>query len=157
TLNLCMNSSSVNLFDSLGGSPDMGGVWSPTLSSGTGVFNPSVDASGVYLYTVTNGVCGTSTAEVNVLVDTLPNAGDDGSLEICRNSNSVDLFAILSGTPDTGGVWSPSLSSGTGVFNPEIDNGGVYTYAVANGCGVVLSEVVVQVINRSEERRVGKG
>lgn len=146
-LDLCMNSSSANLFDSLGGSPGMGGVWSPTLSSGTGVFNPLVDASGVYLYTVTNGVCGTSTAEVNVLVDTLPNAGDDGSLEICRNSNSVDLFAILSGTPDTGGVWSPSLSSGTGVFNPEIDNGGVYTYAVANGCGVVLSEVVVQVIN----------
>src|SRR5690606_14065292 len=78
-LDLCMNSSSVNLFDSLGGSPDMGGVWSPTLSSGTGVFNPLVDVSRVYLYTVTNGVCGTSTAEVNVLVDTLPNAGDDGS------------------------------------------------------------------------------
>ena len=146
-LDLCMDSSSVNLFDSLGGSPDIGGIWSPTLSSGTGIFNPSVDASGVYLYTVTNGVCGTSTAEVNVMVETLPNAGEDGSLEICRNSNSVDLFAILSGTPDTGGMWSPSLSSGTGVFNPEIDTGGVYTYAVANGCGVVLSEVVVDVIN----------
>ncbi|WP_027126567.1 T9SS type B sorting domain-containing protein [Gelidibacter mesophilus] len=146
-LDLCMNSSSANLFDSLGGSPDIGGIWSPTLSSGTSIFNPSVDASGVYLYTVTNGVCGTSTAEVNVLVDTLPNAGEEGSLEICRNSNSVDLFAILSGTPDTSGVWSPSLSSRTGVFNPEIDNGGVYTYAVVNGCGLVSSEVVVDVIN----------
>ncbi|MBA6154757.1 T9SS type B sorting domain-containing protein [Gelidibacter maritimus] len=147
TLDLCMNSSSVNLFDSLGGSPDMGGVWSPTLSSGTGVFNPSVDASGVYFYTVTNGVCGTSAAKVNVLVDALSNAGEDGRLEICRNGNSVDLFAILSGTPDTGGVWSPSLSSGTGVFDPKIDTGGAYTYAVANGCGVVISKVMVDVIN----------
>lgn len=146
-LDLCKNSSFVNLFDSLEGSPDKGGVWSPTLSSGTGIFNPSLDASGVYLYTVTNGVCGTSTAEVNVLLDTLPNAGEDGSLETCRNGNSVDLFTILSGTPDSEGVWSPVLSSGTGVFNPKIDTGGVYTYAVVNGCGVVLSEVLVKVIN----------
>ncbi|SFZ90603.1 gliding motility-associated C-terminal domain-containing protein [Flaviramulus basaltis] len=145
-LEICINSSSVDLFASLTGVPDTGGVWAPSLSSETGVFNPSTDSSGIYVYTVTNGVCGTDTSEVNVTVDALPNAGEDGNLEICINSSSVDLFASLTGVPDTGGVWVPSLSSGTGIFNPSIDSSGIYSYTVTNGvCGTDTSEVNVTV------------
>jgi gliding motility-associated-like protein len=145
-LEICINSSSVNLFDSLTGTPDTGGVWTPSLTSGTGMFNPSIDTAGVYTYTVANGVCGSDTSEVIVTIDVLPNAGEDGNLEICINSSSVNLFDSLTGTPDTGGVWTPSLTSGTGIFNPSIDTAGVYTYTVANGvCGSDTSEVIVTI------------
>ena len=147
-LEICINSSPVDLFGSLNGTPDTGGVWSPSLSSGTGIFNPSIDAAGVYTYTVTNGVCGSDTSEVNVTIDVLPNAGENGDLEICINSSPVDLFGSLNGTPDTGGVWSPSLSSGTGMFNPSIDAAGVYTYTVTNGvCGSDTSELSITITN----------
>ena len=145
-LEICINSTSVDLFDSLTGTPDTGGVWTPSLTSGTGMFDPSMDTTGIYTYTVTNGVCGSDTSEVNVTIDILPNAGEDGNLEICINSTSVDLFDRLTGTPDTGGVWTPSLTSGTGMFNPSMDTAGIYTYTVTNGvCGSDTSEVNVTV------------
>ncbi|WP_440881021.1 T9SS type B sorting domain-containing protein [Tenacibaculum sp. C7A-26P2] len=148
SLEICINSSSVDLFDSLMGTPDTGGIWTPSLTSGTGVFNPSVDDAGVYTYAVTNGVCGSNTSEVDVTIEALPNAGENGSLEICINSSSVDLFESLTGTPDTGGIWSPSLTSGTGVFNPTLDVAGIYTYTVTNGiCGSDISEVNVTITN----------
>ena len=145
-LELCINNAPVNLFDSLGGTPDTVGVWSPSLSSGTGVFDPSVDAPGIYTYTVTNGVCGSDTSEVNIAIHQIPNAGEDGSLEICINSTPVNLFDSLGGTPDLGGTWSPSLSSGTGIFAPSLDVAGVYTYTVTNGvCGSDTSQVNVAI------------
>jgi gliding motility-associated-like protein len=148
TLELCINSNAVDLFYSLKGTPDRGGVWTPILSSGTGIFNPSIDKAGIYTYTVTNGICGFDTSEVNVTIDKLPNAGENGTLELCINSNTVDLFYSLKGSPETGGVWMPILSSGTGIFNPSIDKAGIYTYTVTNGfCGIDFSEVNVTVIN----------
>ncbi|WP_299099980.1 T9SS type B sorting domain-containing protein [uncultured Winogradskyella sp.] len=141
-LEICINSTSVDLFDSLNGSPNMGGIWTPTLSSGTGIFNPSIDAIGIYTYTINNGVCGTNSSEVSVAVDTLPNAGEDGSLELCENDSPVNLFMHLNGSPDTNGVWLPALSSGTGIIDPSIDSAGIYTYTVANGiCGEATAEV----------------
>ncbi|MFG6687048.1 T9SS type B sorting domain-containing protein [Mariniflexile sp. HNIBRBA6329] len=145
-LEICINSSSVDLFDSLTGTPNLGGVWTPSLVSGTGLFNPLIDAAGVYTYSVTNGECGSDTSKVNVTIDELPNAGEDGNLEICINSSSVDLFDSLKGTPDLGGVWTPSLVSGTGLFNPSIDATGVYTYTITNGiCGSEAAEVNITV------------
>ncbi|WP_311935440.1 T9SS type B sorting domain-containing protein [Hwangdonia seohaensis] len=145
-LEICINSNAVNLFDSLTGAPDAGGIWTPSLSSGTGVFDPSADSAGVYTYTVTNGACGSDTSEVSVAIDVLPDAGLNGNLEICINSNAVNLFDSLTGAPDAGGIWTPSLSSGTGVFDPSADSAGVYTYTVTNGaCGSDTSEVSVAI------------
>ena len=145
-LEICINSSSVDLFDSLSGTPDIGGVWTPSLTSGTGIFDPSIDAARIYTYTITNGVCCSDTSEVNVNVDVLPNAGEDGNLEICINSSSVNLFDSLTNTPNTGGEWTPSLTSGTGIFDPAIDSAGIYTYTVSNGaCGTDTSEVNVTI------------
>jgi len=146
SLEICVNSGPVDLFDSLSGAPDLGGVWTPSLTSGTGLFDPSMDTAGTYAYTITNGVCGTDTSEVAVKIDVLPNAGEDGSLEICVNGGMVDLFDSLNGTPDTGGVWTPSLANGTGVLDPSIDAAGIYTYTVTNGaCGTDTSEVAVKI------------
>ena len=34
--------------------PELGGTWSPVMTSGTGVFDPVTDAVGPYAYTITN-------------------------------------------------------------------------------------------------------
>ncbi len=64
---------------------------------------------------------------------------------MCATSPSQDLFTVLGGTPQTGGVWSPALVSGTGVFNPAVDTAGVYTYTVTGTCTSVSSIVTVTV------------
>ncbi len=134
----------------LTGTPDLNGIWSPSLASGTSIFDPSIDVAGTYTYTVSNGACGTDSAEVEVTIDMLPNAGENGNLEICINANTVNLIDYLTGTPDLNGIWSPSLASGTSIFDPSIDVAGTYTYTVSNGaCGTDSAEVEVALINVS--------
>ncbi|MFN7420311.1 MAG: gliding motility-associated C-terminal domain-containing protein [Flavobacterium sp.] len=131
TLTVCSNNPSVNLFPLLGTTAQAGGIWSPPLASGTGVFNPAVDPSGTYTYTVTGpNACGNDTAIVTVTVKTAANAGTSANTTVCALGPSVNLFTILGGTPQSGGVWSPTLASGTGVFNPLVDAPGTYTYTV---------------------------
>ena len=145
-LELCESDGAVDLINYLNGIPDLGGIWSPSLSSGSGMFDPSVDVSGTYIYTVESEFCESSTAEVNVIVSDSPNSGEDGVLEICINSGLVNLFDSLNGSPDSGGTWSPILSSGSGIFNPLVDSSGTYTYTIDNGlCGMSFSEVEVTV------------
>jgi gliding motility-associated-like protein len=131
TANYCDTDPTVDLFSLLGGTPDTGGTWSPALDSGTGIFNPAVDPSGAYTYTIAaTAVCGSVETIVTVNVSPQPFAGDDNSIELCTNDETVDLFTVLGGSPDAGGTWTPSLASGTGVFDPAVDAGIAYTYEV---------------------------
>jgi hypothetical protein len=153
TLEICQgDTNTFDLFNSLGGTPDAGGSWSPALASGSGLFDPAIDPAGVYTYTVaaTNPVCPDATAIVTVTIETPPSAGTDGTLEICQgDTNTFDLFNSLGGTPDAGGSWSPALASGSGLFDPAIDPAGVYTYTVDQPqCGLTSSsEVTVQFVD----------
>jgi gliding motility-associated-like protein len=145
---ICENDPSVDLFTILGGTPDVGGVWTPALNSGTGVFDPAQDAEGTYTYTLpATSICPEDTATVNVTIETPPFAGDDGNIALCSNDNTIDLFTLLGNNPDSGGTWSPALTSGTGVFDPSIDPQGTYTYTVAGAavCADDTAEVFVQV------------
>jgi gliding motility-associated-like protein len=128
-LDVCSNNGTTDLF-TLIGSANAGGTWSPTLTSGTGVFDPLVDPDGTYTYTLTNA-CGTYTSEVIVTVTLAPNAGADASAAICMIDGPTDLFPSLGAGAQSGGIWSPALTSGTGVFDPALDTAGVYTYTVA--------------------------
>ncbi len=128
-LNLCSDNATVDLFAQLGGTPDIGGTWSPALTSGTGVFDPAVDTSGTYTYTLSNS-CGTVSSDIVVTVTQAPDAGENNTATICVVNGLTDLFTFLGGTPDVLGSWSPTLASGTGVFDPATDNAGIYTYTV---------------------------
>lgn len=75
-LQICEFSEPINLFSLLEGNPDTNGVWSPTLLNG--VFDPEVDLSNTYSYTVDNGPCGIATSTVVVEViknEALTNVG----------------------------------------------------------------------------------
>lgn len=140
----CETNLAADLTNVLNGTPDPGGTWSPALTSGTGVFDPTVDMAGTYVYTVTN-FCGSVSANVFVSVDTVPDPGTNGLASFCPSDSAEDLFDMLGGVPDVGGVWSPSLVSGIGVFNPSVDPAGVYIYTVTNSCGSYSSQVDVTV------------
>lgn len=149
TINFCSSDVSVDLFTLLGGTPDTGGTWSPALTSGTGMFDPAVDTANIYTYIVIGGGCPDATSEVIVTIDTAPNAGTDGAVDLCTDNASIDLFDSLVGTPDVGGVWSPVLASGTGIFNPLVDVGGIYTYTVSptGACSVDATATVTVTLN----------
>ena len=144
-ISFCPTDAATDLFASLGGTPNAGGTWSPAMASGTGVFNPALDAGGVYTYSIAACGGGFNTATVTVTMNPAPNAGSNGAITFCLGDPTADLFASLGGTPGVGGTWAPVLSSGTGVFNPAIDLGGTYTYTVTNSCGSISADVVVTV------------
>ena len=125
---ICSNVDFKDLFTFLGGTPQVGGTWSPALASGTGIFNPAIDKAGVYTYTVGNPFCNPDSADVTVTIVPGPDAGLSGNVTFCATNAPQDLFLSLGGTPQVGGTWTPPLASGTGVFNPAVDIAGIYTY-----------------------------
>ena len=134
----CSNDAAVDLLTlykpSILGPPDAGGVFSPALASGTTVFDPAKDKAGQYKYTVlsSSGLCPADDSYIYIAINPAPNAGEDADVTISNTDSSVDLFTVLGGNPDSGGMWNPVLKSGTGVFDPSEDQFGVYTYTVSS-------------------------
>lgn len=125
-LPLCSTAAPVNLFNSLGGTPDAGGTWTgPGGTTSNGVFIPSAAGTFAYKYKVTGTApCDPDSATVTVTVTQAPNAGTGGTLTICSGQVTVDLFDGLTGSPDQNGTWSEitvtgRLSSGH-FFNPGV-------------------------------------
>jgi len=91
------SSETTNLLDAIVEDIPSDGVWSPALASGTDLFDASIDAAGVYTYSVTQ-TCGA--IEVDVTVEIIPTP-DINSLTnngpICPNE---DAIFTLTGTPD---------------------------------------------------------
>jgi gliding motility-associated-like protein len=144
TLTACSTDGSTDLFPLLGVA-DLGGVWSPAMASGTGVFDPAVDVGGNYVYTITNSPCAPVTATITVTVNTVVNAGTSNTITLCDTDPVSDLFNLL-GSADVGGIWSPIMNSGTGVFNPALDAPGVYTYTVTGIAPCIDATADVNVI-----------
>lgn len=143
---VCSNTTT-DLFDKIDGNPDPGGVWTPALASGTGVFDPTVDLPGVYNYNFT-GLCEIVNVQVTVTVQQASNPGTNTQITVCKNAPTFNLFALLGSGADTSGTWSPALASGTNIFNPAIDISGVYTYTLPDiGPCVSVSATVTVTVN----------
>jgi subtilisin-like proprotein convertase family protein len=154
SISVCSNGSALDLFSLLGGSPAATGTWTgpSALTGGSlGTYNPAVNASGVYTYTVTGtSPCPTTSATVNVTNSPAPNAGSNGSINLCATGSPVNLFSSLGGTPSTSGSWSgpSSLAGGhLGIYNPSTGSPGTYTYTVSGTlpCTSAQTTVVVNV------------
>lgn len=63
---ICEFSDEISLFEMLGGEPNEGGVWSPSLPND--IFDPKINSSGVFTYTVDKGPCGISSSTVDIEV-----------------------------------------------------------------------------------------
>ena len=155
---LCLNSATEDLYTHLGVTAQVGGTWSPPLASGTGVFNPAIDSAGTYTYAFSGPqTCDNDSANITVVVNPIPDAGTGNPKEFCSNDPSQDLFASLSGSPQTGGTWAPPLASGTGFFNPALDTAGSYTYTVGGGlCTIATATVVVAITQAPNAGGIGQ-
>ncbi len=143
-LTVCDQGAAVNLFNSLGGTPDVGGTWSGGLVGG--MYDPAVNTPGAYTYTVTGtNPCGNATATVTVSETGSPDAGTDGAVTVCSDGSAIDLFTELGGSPDAGGSWSGGLVGG--MFDPATDPAGIYTYTLSATapCAGDQSEVEVTI------------
>jgi len=107
----------------------------------------NVSEEGTYSVELIIAGCNLGSDTFVVTFFTGPNAGDNGATSLCSDDSLIDLFNLLGNSPDTGGIWSPSLSSGTGIFDPLLDSEGTYMYTVSGlgSCGDDTSEVMVSI------------
>ncbi|MBL7940038.1 MAG: gliding motility-associated C-terminal domain-containing protein, partial [Flavobacteriales bacterium] len=150
SLTLCISSPVSPLFPLLGPTAEPAGTWSGPLGAASGDFDPATDQAGDYHYTVA-GVwpCPADIATVTVAVVATPDPGTDGSATLCANNASIDLFSVLNGTPDAGGVWTaPNGTAFPGPLDPSTDASGVYTYTIdaPPPCSSVSATVDVSII-----------
>ncbi|PKR81391.1 hypothetical protein CW751_04865 [Brumimicrobium salinarum] len=146
----CPSSTTMNLFDYLGGSPVSTGSWtgpSALLGGSLGTFDSSSMLPGVYTYTVGSAPC-EETATVTVNDISFFDAGTDETMEICADQSPIDLFNVLGENPSPVGVWSgPSnLTNGhLGTFDPQFMVSGIYEYTIGTPPCTISS--FVEVVN----------
>jgi gliding motility-associated-like protein len=149
SITVCSNDAAFAMLPQLAGSPQSGGTWAGPSPVVNGQFNPATMLAGNYVYTV-NGTapCANASATLSIIIRTAPNAGTNGSIAVCSNSASFDLFSQLGGTPNAGGTWTaPGGASQGSIFQPGTDVAGVYVYQV-NGiapCANATASVTVTV------------
>lgn len=100
---VCRNESSFDLFGLLGTAAVTGGSWSPALASGTGIFNPAIDASGIYTYTIpASGVCTEVSATITVTNNPIPVIISISEYNQCDNNSDGN---------DTNGITTFNLTT----------------------------------------------
>jgi gliding motility-associated-like protein len=148
-LQLCSNSSPVDLFTILGGTPQTGGQW--TDSNGqpsTGIFDPAVSGSDIITYLVTAPLpCTDAQASVTIVVNPALDPGTSGTVTTCASGLIFNLTDSLGGTPDPNGVWlDPDGVQHGPLFGPSVDPAGAWTYFVAGANGCADTSAVLNVI-----------
>jgi gliding motility-associated-like protein len=156
-LTVCSMDGPLDLFATLGGAPQTGGVWTGPSAVVGGQFDPATMSAGAYTYTVTGTApCPDATATVSVTINTPPDPGTDGAITLCTSDAAVDLFAQLGGTPDAGGVWTGPSAVVGGQFDPATMSAGAYTYTVTGTAPCPNASAIVTVtINMPPNAGVG--
>ena len=134
-----------------GNTPTVGtGAWS-IVSGGTGTFSDAASpsstftatATGTYVlrWTITNGTCPISTADITVLFAVTPTAGITGTNTFCSGSNTT---LTASGGATYAWADGSGTSFGTNAISNTITAAGTYTVTVtsADGCTATASQVI---------------
>lgn len=133
TTNFCTYSSPLDLFASISGNPDSGGIWRDPLNNLFSMpFDPALHSPGNYTYTVSGlSPCQDSSSVVSVVVEMPPNPGQNSNALFCSTDSSANLLSLLNGNPDSNGTWKDSIGNFfSGTFYPSINTSGIYTYTV---------------------------
>jgi gliding motility-associated-like protein len=140
-LTLCSTDASLPLLPLLGPDADAGGAWTLGGAPTDSTFDPAVDASGTYTYSVTGGpACGNAVASVTVTVNVMPSAAWTSPAPICSASSPIDMGTAVTGA--SGGMWSGTgIAPGSSTFDPSLiaAQGSSNTYTLnytvtVNGC-----------------------
>ncbi|HQV74439.1 MAG TPA: hypothetical protein PLE78_03035, partial [Flavobacteriales bacterium] len=104
-MSICSTAADLVLLPELGGTPDPSGTWTAPNGSAHGAeFDPAVDPSGDYTYTVPGlAPCAAASSVLTITGVEAVSAGSGGALAICANASPVDLFGNLSDAPTPGG------------------------------------------------------
>ena len=135
------------------------GIWSISPESenniidtipGGGLFFQPMDPGPYQLIWTVNddtGHCPASADSSSIVVHHRPIAGTDSSITLCTEEPGLNLFSVLGGSPDTGGVWSGmDGSQHSGIFDPDSLPTGTYdfTYTVSGvACPAAMAQVEV--------------
>ncbi len=123
---LCESDGIIQLVDSLGGTPDAGGIW--TNSAGVVVpnsFNAAVDLGDVYTYTVVSAAGCAATSTLGIVVLPAEDPSCCGIIDAGPDAFSCDLTITLS-----------AIRGNTGVGNWVGPNGAVFVDAFSNETSV---------------------
>ncbi|MCB0791282.1 MAG: gliding motility-associated C-terminal domain-containing protein [Flavobacteriales bacterium] len=132
-LTLCADADTLDMLTGLMGTPDTGGTWiDPNGQPSNGLFDAASGLVGNYVYTVSpDQPCPTLSSTLNLAVDPEPKAGNDAPLTVCADAPNFDLFTLLGGSPDAGGLWTDPLDQAhAAILDPGTDTSGTYTYVV---------------------------
>ncbi len=150
TVTTCVTGNSINMLNALNGNPLPGGTW--TNSTGAtvgGTFNPQTGTSGNYFYYYPNVGC-PEQVQLTIVLESLPNAGNDNSVTICRNVTSVNLNGLISQGTSTGGTWlnASGVTVPSTFIPPATGNTFTFTYSV-NGvvCPADNSLITINIEN----------
>jgi gliding motility-associated-like protein len=141
---ICLPSNTVNLSAALGTSTLGAGVWSGNGVTGT-IFSPTVAGVGTHTLTYsTNSVPTTSlcpaTGTIAVQLNSVAQPTITAVNPLCTNAPTVTLTVV-----PTGGTWSGTGITPTGVFTPSLAVVGnnTYTYSVgASTCAAVNTTTI---------------
>jgi gliding motility-associated-like protein len=158
TVSACNNNAAFDLFTSLGGTPDSGGVWTQLTGSIRAITGNTVDLNGVaagaytFRYTVLGLTpCPNASSVVTVNVVAAAVAGADNTVVSCNNNPAFNLFTSLGGTPDAGGVWlqltgtSRTITGNTVDLDGAISGAYTFRYTVAGIAPCINASAVVTV------------
>ncbi|NNC44672.1 MAG: gliding motility-associated C-terminal domain-containing protein, partial [Winogradskyella sp.] len=152
---ICVVDGITDLYPLLGDSAQLGGTWSPALTSNTGEFDPSIDSPGVYTYTVAaiSPCSPDASAQITVSVeDSAAPIVNDPNPQFCLANDPVvadlDTSVTASGTL----TWyeDASLSIVANATDALIDGEDYYvTQTNSSGCESSTSSSLVVSINDS--------
>tara|TARA_R110002050_G_scaffold110892_3_gene223593 strand:+ start:1168 stop:3813 length:2646 start_codon:yes stop_codon:yes gene_type:complete len=111
----CSDTLPINLYDVLTGEKGDQGSWSGPngySASYLGSFDPSIQVSGDYIYSVpANGPCLGQATVLSITVDEKPNAGEDLNSFVCVSDGEINLFELLAPNADRDGEFINNATS----------------------------------------------
>lgn len=118
---VCDYDNPIDLYNVITGTPLQGGIWSPWPVSGTSIFDPQVDAAGMYTYIVAPIVCNTDSSIATVNITFVSDVVIDPVATLCASNGTEQLTANVAN-----GTWSGLGVDNLGVFNPSQVGSGTY-------------------------------
>lgn len=166
TIVVCEGSSvSINLFEGLGGTPDINGQWFDLDGTGFNMVNwDDLDFSSLvignydfeYIVGQSGSACEPDSSTVTVNIIAAPNAGTSNDFSVCRTNNLIINLDSLLLDHDPGGDWSDLDGTGVNLNNPNAVNfssvpSGAYAFSyflpAGNGCPPALATITVEILD----------